>query len=547
MTDTKPKKARVREHYIDTLDVITKARYVEKISKIDGHDPYELPKSAWSRNVEDLPNITYPHIYNYLVNKLNAYTLEDMCSYKSLDSYTYFVSGWVKDVVVFKVNNATARDVCLVSARVRHSQRMNETPLHPWLIAEKNGNVVSAHCNCMAGLSESCSHVGAMMFAVDATVKLRDSQTVTQQKAYWLLPSTVTKVTGKPVKEIDFTSAKTKKRKLDKHIDQTINSADTPKPPKKNVQDIPGPTAEELQKFYRTIYSDECKPALLSLVPEYSQHYIPKVLSKKYPMVLSELRDEQFLQVERDQLIKHCEKVMQEMKITTEEVRNVEELTREQAKSREWFRFRTGRVTASKMRNVCRASLENPSQSLVKSICYPDVYRFTSQATKWGCKHEKDALEAYIQQMKDEHENFSVRESGFVISEKYPFIGASPDGIASCDCCGEVCVEIKCPYCKRDASIKDSLDSNFCLRKCDDDQIRLKRNHPYYYQIQCQLMVCEMEFSDFIVWTNVDYHAERICLDAEICSEMVKKSSKFFTHSILPELIGKLYSRPSSA
>ncbi|XP_060075799.1 uncharacterized protein LOC132555468 [Ylistrum balloti] len=145
--------------------------------------------------------------------------------------------------------------------------------------------------------------------------------------------------------------------------------------------------------------------------------------------------------------------------------------------------------------------------------------------------------------MQKDHENFSVRDSGFVISEKYPFIGASPDGIASCDCCGEVCIEIKCPYCKRDSVIKDSLDSNFCLEK-HGDQLRLKKTHQYYYQIQRQLFVCEKEYSDFVVWTNVDYHAERIDVDQELCKEIVKKSSTFFLRAILPELIGKLYSRP---
>ena len=41
----------------------------------------------------------------------------------------------------------------------------------------------------MAGLGESCSHVGALLFYVEAVVKIRDNKTVTQDKAYWMLPA----------------------------------------------------------------------------------------------------------------------------------------------------------------------------------------------------------------------------------------------------------------------------------------------------------------------------------------------------------------------
>ena len=71
---------------------------------------------------------------------------------------------------------------------------MNETPLLPWLIAETDGSVISAHCTCMAGTGEVCSQVGAVLFAVKAAVKIRNTKTVTQEKAYWLLPSSISKV-----------------------------------------------------------------------------------------------------------------------------------------------------------------------------------------------------------------------------------------------------------------------------------------------------------------------------------------------------------------
>lgn len=70
--------------------------------------------------------------------------------------------------------------------QVLHSQSLSEKPLQPWIIIQKDGTVESAHCNCMAGLGESCTHVAATLFALDAAVKYRNNKTVTEDKAYWL-------------------------------------------------------------------------------------------------------------------------------------------------------------------------------------------------------------------------------------------------------------------------------------------------------------------------------------------------------------------------
>jgi hypothetical protein len=47
----------------------------------------------------------------------------------------------------------------------------------------------------MAGIGELCSHVGAVLFAVEAAVKIRNSKTVnTEEKAYWRMPNAVNEV-----------------------------------------------------------------------------------------------------------------------------------------------------------------------------------------------------------------------------------------------------------------------------------------------------------------------------------------------------------------
>ena len=107
------------------------------------------------------------------------------------------------------------------------------------MIALPNGRILAAHCNCMAGLNEVFSHVGALLFGIEATVKIRNSATVTEAKAYWLLAANMTKIDYIPIREIDFTGAKTKKRNLDVKIDDAIACKTTQVAPCiKNIQMI---------------------------------------------------------------------------------------------------------------------------------------------------------------------------------------------------------------------------------------------------------------------------------------------------------------------
>lgn len=63
----------------------------------------------------------------------------------------------------------------LFMVKVKHSQRMNESPLKAWILANINGKIICAHCNCLAGLSETCSHVAAICFAVSNISKSRET------------------------------------------------------------------------------------------------------------------------------------------------------------------------------------------------------------------------------------------------------------------------------------------------------------------------------------------------------------------------------------
>ena len=139
------------------------------------------------------------------------------------------------------------------------------------------------------------------------------------------------------------------------------------------------------------------------------------------------------------------------------------------------------------MKSVCRTDAANPSQSLIKQICYPQLFKFSSGQTDWGCAHERTGRNRYEVKMKESHRNFSVCDVGLVINPKWPYLGATPDGKVSCTCCGKGIVEIKCPYCHKESTIDNATqDKNFCLKKDSSDKIYLDHSHAYYFQVQTQ-------------------------------------------------------------
>ena len=186
----------------------------------------------------------------------------------------------------------------------------------------------------------------------------------------------------------------------------------------------------------------------------FSENYVPKSSLVTFPKPLDILYQSDFLQLNYVELLEHCESVL--VDITQEMANAVEQETTAQSQSKFWFKQRAGRVTASKMKAVCHTNLAHPSHSLIKTICYPQEFSFSSKQTAYGSKNEKKACELYYKTSVKDHDDFEFSESGLIINPKWPVIGASPDGVVSCTCCGKGVLEIKCPYSHQNMYIQDT-------------------------------------------------------------------------------------------
>ena len=165
-------------------------------------------------------------------------------------------------------------------------------------------------------------------------------------------------------------------------------------------------------------------------------------------------------------ILTHCAAV--DISVTTAQVEYV--LNDTQSKSKLWFAMRVGRVTASNLYTVCHTRLERPALSILGSICTSD-HSFTSAATNWGKEHESTAREQYTFSQTIVHDNFTCSENGLFLSTDYPMFGATPDGVVSCECCGNGILEIKCPFTLQSKCMND-LE---WLIIDDDGEVRLNR------------------------------------------------------------------------
>ena len=151
------------------------------------------------------------------------------------------------------------------------------------------------------------------------------------------------------------------------------------------------------------------------------------------------------------------------------------------------------------------------------------------------------------------HVNLTVQDSGLLINPQWPFMRVSPDGILSCTCCGKGTLEIKCPYCHRgeNLAVAASKDGKFCLQPSLDGSVHHDHSRAYYHQVQIQLFVSDVKYCDFCVCTfsgnKTGIHIEHIFKDIQFWNDCVVNAQTFFRTCILPELMGKWYTRPSSS
>ncbi len=252
--------SRKYSEYYEGLEKNVQDRYRLKLGLVGQnlHDPYTFEPDPDSTDA--MPEIEFPDIY--IINTPSPYTKEELKAYKSLEGYKYLIAGWVGNMSVHPATPDNSK--AILTATVRHSQAVTAKPLKPWVAAEKLGTIICAHCTCMAGLGEACSHIAALLFAAEAHTRYIRSVSCTSMSCGWLPPS-MQNVTYAPISDINFAAQSTKRKML-----KAIPSLKS----KKCKKDItPVPSEQELNIFYGNL-SRATKPVILSITPGFSDDYV---------------------------------------------------------------------------------------------------------------------------------------------------------------------------------------------------------------------------------------------------------------------------------
>ena len=131
------------------------------------------------------------------------------------------------------------------------------------------------------------------------------------------------------------------------------------------------------------------------------------------------------------------------------------------------------------------------------------------------------------------HRNLSIRECGLYLHPKFSYIGATPDLIVECACCGLGVVEIKCPV--QIVGRKPVAGFPKSLVKRYDGNVSLDTQHRHYTQVQGEMGVVGAKWAHYFVFSTAGYFLEKIEKNQAFWNELLRHLTSFFSSHMLPE------------
>ena len=267
------------------------------------------------------------------------------------------------------------------------------------------------------------------------------------------------------------------------------------------------PTQEEQDEFLQAIFESNPRTVGLCAFSTFQENFIPKkpvVNVEKVPQSLTMFYKEANRRLSSDEIQNLCSSCGKEMEtlLSDQDIKYIEEVTRAQSTRQVWIEQRIGRITSSVVYRFLNTNQSNAAPSLIRDVRYKGQKSISSlPAVRHGIENENNAYLLYshiiagtpcpdvrptgkvLMSHPGPHQDFTLRKVGLYISKEKPFLGASPDGIISCSCCGKGALEIKCPF-KYISGLQGVAGSSaYCL----STNYTLKEGHEYYAQVQLHM------------------------------------------------------------
>ncbi|XP_064472832.1 uncharacterized protein LOC135387654 [Ornithodoros turicata] len=356
--------------------------------------PFPFNSLGWRQDLSRCKKVTEDEIWRYLGRT--------SCSLRQAHrGWAFKEEGFVRNVML---NEETENSgIGLLRATCTPSMRKGFYTVSAWYKKE-DGRIGGAHCQCVAGLSETCHHVAAVLFFV-ADAAQSGVRTCTDLPCAWIVPSQGKKVPSpRPLQEIHF----------QKHL--------VHKPARECRRRIYNPCEEQRDNetdAYKDLLEDmgDHHPSML-----WFRHAAPNkdaVVPKKPSLPIS---DDANLSTEGAVLIsKEFQRFLRPL--TDEERNRITLQTMNQSENKEWHKERIGRLTSSLFKRIVKCRTPD---GLLKQLLYPKDSAY-SEAIAYGRRNESVAVRAYCELMAAQDRNVSVHSTGLHVHSLYPFIAASPD------------------------------------------------------------------------------------------------------------------------
>lgn len=177
--------------------------------------------------------------------------------------------------------------------------------------------------------------------------------------------------------------------------------------------------------------------------------------------------------------------------VSPAEAHSLEEATCQQSECPLWHTARKGRIPASTFHRVTNR-VKAVDEKFLESLFNPKVVK--TAAMNHGKQTEGKAKSQYIKDFPERH----LHDYGLVVNPKFSFLGASPDAKV-CQHGTTGLLEIKCPYHLGGEKFMDvALKSKTFFLEVSEEKLRLKHSHPYFTQVQGQLLVTGLLFVTFM-------------------------------------------------
>ncbi|XP_071799977.1 uncharacterized protein [Asterias amurensis] len=491
-------------------------------------DPQAL-NSNWEASAVNFPPTTTTEVDEYITLCAEKHQITTGGEKAKVEGQSVWRAKHVREVRFHAISDNIR--YCFVDGRVVPQKAITSAPYYTWVALHKDtGSVVSSLCSCRAGLRGFCKHTVALLCYVAHEVQTGANKACTSKPQQWHKPPKG----GEKIHEPDFV-------KNFKIVGVT------------GELDLESAAAVDHSPVRSTTssYSDRRKMRCIVNAPRKSVLYDEdfdsvqaeeEVETTTHAPTVLEARDKtlECLKLRDCDTVQcfHCN--LQAPPCAFEAVA---EETVKQSKSPKWWNYRSGRITASIAHDCALKVKDSEVKGRYNSVLSRIMGyggKVTSKSLAWGKQREKVARKVYVKNEKKNHKAFQISDTGVNIHPDIPYLAGSPDGLIKCKCHGMGVLEVKNPYTHRLKTIADyAMQSGSCLVN-DDHGIRLKRNHPYYTQVQVQMFVTKTTYADFVVKTaliNNSIHIERVNFDEVFIRELLKKLKIFFEFVVIEEIL----------